>query len=61
MNLNNRDSTDEIGQEMYQLIGDLYPICRSITGKGLRATLNLLRQHIPLEIYEIPMGTAVFD
>ena len=46
---------------MYQLIADLYPICRSITGNGLRATLNLLKQHIPLEIHEVPTGTSVFD
>src|SRR6266576_1894705 len=52
---------DEIGTAMHQLIADLYPICRSITGNGLRASLNLLRQHIPLEIHEIPSGTAVFD
>ena len=61
MTLKNSDDTDEIGQEMYKLIADLYPICRSITGNGLRASLNLLRQHIPLEIHEIPTGTAVFD
>src|SRR5215831_19621695 len=59
--LKNRDKTNEIGQEVYKLIGDLYPICRSITGNGLRASLNLLRQHIPLEIHEVPTGTAVFD
>ena len=46
---------------MYQLIAELYPICRSITGNGLRATLNILRQHIPLEIHEVPTGTIVFD
>jgi aminopeptidase-like protein len=46
---------------MYQLITDLYPICRSITGQGVRESLRLLRQHIPLEIHEIPSGTPVFD
>ena len=51
----------QLGREMYQLIAELYPICRSITGNGLRATLNILRQHIPLEIHEVPTGTAVFD
>ena len=61
MALKKRYNGDEIGQEMYKLIADLYPICRSITGNGLRATLNLLRQHIPLEIHEVPTGTAVFD
>ena len=61
MVLTKRYSGDEIGREIYKLIADLYPICRSITGNGLRATLNLLRQHIPLEIHEVPTGTAVFD
>jgi aminopeptidase-like protein len=46
---------------MHNLIADLYPLCRSITGNGLRQTLNILRQQIPLEIHEVPSGTAVFD
>jgi aminopeptidase-like protein len=49
------------GQEMYDLIKELYPICRSITGNGLRETLLKLRQHIPLFLHEIPSGTQVFD
>ena len=53
--------TQEIGQEMHRLMRELYPICRSITGNGLRATLNILARHIPLEIREVPSGTAVFD
>ena len=53
MALRKRFNGDEIGREIYKLIADLYPICRSITGNGLRATLNLLRQHIPLEIHEV--------
>jgi aminopeptidase-like protein len=52
---------DQIGHEMHNLIADLYPLCRSITGNGLRQTLNILRQQIPLEIHEVPSGTAVFD
>lgn len=52
---------DEIGQTMYGLIAELYPICRSITGDGLRQTLRILQEHIPLEIHEIPTGTRVFD
>lgn len=50
-----------LGQEMYQLIGDLYPICRSITGDGLRQSLKILQQHVPLELNEVPSGTNVFD
>lgn len=50
-----------IGQEMYQLISELYPICRSITGDGVRETLALIKRHIALTIHEVPTGTAVFD
>lgn len=49
------------GQEIYQLISELYPICRSITGDGLRVTLQRLQQEIPLKLHEVPSGTQVFD
>jgi aminopeptidase-like protein len=39
----------------------LYPICRSITGAGLRQTLRILGESIPLQLVEVPSGTAVFD
>src|SRR5215475_6383207 len=61
MTLQNCDNSAEIGREMHKLIADLYPVCRSITGNGLRATLKLLQQRIPLEIHEVPTGTEVFD
>jgi len=51
----------KIGDEMYQLMIELFPICRSITGNGLRKTLKILSKHIPLEIHEVPTGTKVFD
>ena len=51
----------EVGQEMYALVEKLYPICRSITGNGFRETLNIIKEHIPLEVHEIPTGTQVFD
>jgi aminopeptidase-like protein len=54
------DMTD-IGQHMAQLIAELYPICRSITGDGLRQTLKTVQSHIPLEMHEVPTGTQVFD
>jgi aminopeptidase-like protein len=54
-------SSDQIGEKLYKLISDLYPICRSITGNGFRETLKILQQHIPLEIQEVPTGTEVFD
>lgn len=51
----------DVGQEMHQFISELYPICRSITGGGLRKTLHLISRHIPLVAHEIPSGTKVFD
>jgi aminopeptidase-like protein len=47
--------------QMYRLIEELYPICRSITGDGVRQSLQILKRHIPLEIYEVPSGTPAFD
>ena len=50
-----------VGEEMYRFVTDLFPICRSITGKGARETLALIQKHAPLDIHEIPSGTRVFD
>lgn len=52
---------NNVGHEMYQLISDLYPICRSITGNGVRQTLGLIKNHIPLTTHDVPTGTEVFD
>ena len=52
---------DQIGQEIYRLVSELYPICRSITGNGVRQTLDVLKKEIPLDTHEIPSGTQVFD
>jgi aminopeptidase-like protein len=52
---------DKLGSEMYGLVSELYPICRSITGDGFRESLRLLQRHIPLEMHEVPSGTPVFD
>ncbi len=40
---------------------ELYPICRSITGQGVRDTLQMLERYIPLERTALPTGTRVFD
>lgn len=50
-----------IGKDLHDLAASLFPICRSITGNGVRQTLSLLGERIPLEIREVPSGTAVFD
>lgn len=39
----------------------LWPICRSITGEGLRESFKILQEIIPLELTEVPSGTEVFD
>lgn len=46
---------------MVELIKELYPICRSITGNGVRETLERIGQRVPLQIHEVPSGTQVFD
>ncbi len=51
----------QLGQEMHDLMAELYPICRSITGDGMRQSLAILARHIPLQLVEVPSGTAVFD
>jgi aminopeptidase-like protein/aminoglycoside N3'-acetyltransferase len=53
--------TWEIGKDMYGLVKKLFPICRSITGNGVRDTLKIIQEHIPLTIHEVPTGTKVFD
>ena len=52
---------EKTGKDMYDLMTELYPICRSITGDGVRKTDKILSNHIPLEIHEVPTGTKVFD
>lgn len=49
------------GRELHDLMAVLYPICRSITGQGVRETLQYLQRQIPLEIREVASGTRVFD
>ena len=49
------------GAAMYALCQRLFPICRSITGNGVRETLAILREHLPLTIHEVPSGTPAFD
>lgn len=51
----------ESGNELHKFAEELYPICRSITGDGIRETLTLIGNRIPLQIFEVPTGTAVFD
>jgi aminopeptidase-like protein len=52
-------------RQMYELIRELYPICRSITGEGARSTLSIIGRHlppeVPLRVTEVASGTEVLD
>ncbi|SVC94950.1 uncharacterized protein METZ01_LOCUS347804, partial [marine metagenome] len=55
-------SIENYGTQMYSLIEDLFPICRSITGDGVRKTLRYIQEHLPeLRIHEVPTGERCFD
>lgn len=49
------------GRELFGFAEELFPICRSITGDGIRQTLAMIQKRIPLQLSEVPSGTAVFD
>lgn len=49
------------GGELFEMISALYPICRSITGNGLRESLRRLQSYVGLTLCEVPTGTRVFD
>jgi len=50
-----------IGRQLHECITDLYPICRSITGDGVRETLRRLQRVAPVTVYEVPSGSAAYD
>lgn len=52
---------DACGPVLHALVAELFPLCRSITGQGLRDTLRILQRHIPLTVHEVPTGTQAFD
>lgn len=52
---------DDLGSRMHELAGRLFPLCRSITGDGLRESLRLIGEKIPLCIERIASGEKVFD
>src|SRR6185295_7174504 len=55
------NTTANIGEQMYQLIKELFPICRSITGNGVSQTLDIIKRDIPLIIHKIPTHTKIID
>ena len=49
------------GATLHALARELYPLCRSITGDGVRETVRILQRVAPVVMHEVPTGTAVFD
>ena len=56
-----REEQFSAGRSMHALATELFPICRSITGAGLRSTLRRIQQEVPITIHEVPSGTPVLD
>jgi aminopeptidase-like protein len=54
-------SPEQEGRALHALAGELFPLPRSITGEGLRATLRRLGRGLPLQIHEVPTGTPILD
>jgi uncharacterized protein DUF4910 len=52
---------ESAGYGMFALIRELFPICRSITGDGLRRSLARIGKSIPLVMHEVPTGTQVLN
>jgi aminopeptidase-like protein len=50
-----------LGRTLHECVTDLYPLCRSLTGDGLRETLRRLQRRVPLTLHEVATGTDVFD
>jgi len=50
-----------IGDAIYKLAAEIFPICRSITGPGVRDTLAILKRHAPLDVVEVQTGAQVLD
>ena len=55
-------SMEDIAANLYQFVKDLFPLCRSLTGDGVRETLSYIKNILPeLKIHEVPSGTQCFD
>jgi aminopeptidase-like protein len=59
--LRNPEGSVTAARAAWPLMEAMYPLCRSITGNGVRSTFDLVEKHIPLERSEVPTGTKVFD
>ena len=56
-----RLGVEMLGKAMHDLCTELYPMCRSITGGGVRETLAAVGAQVPVQIHEVPSGTQVLD
>jgi len=52
---------EEMGAQIYALVRRIFPLCRSITGKGVRDTIDILKDYIDIECHDVPSGTRVYD
>src|SRR5688572_8827945 len=50
-----------LGAQLHAIVRELYSLCRSITGDGVRQTLTRLSAVVPIDVHEVPSGTPVFD
>ena len=48
-------------KDLEEIFDSLWPICRSITGEGIRESLKIIKEYIPLEIFSKLSGEKVFD
>jgi len=61
MSLDGNNSSDGLVKEAEHLLRELFPICRSITGNGVRQTLSRLQKVVEFDVKEIPTGTICYD
>jgi len=60
--MENSGQVEKVGQQMHDMVRLLFPICRSLTGAGVRQTLSLIKEkHPTLQIHDVPSGTLAFD
>ena len=55
------NSSGQSAEPLMDLVRRLYPICRSITGDGVRQTLDIISESMPLDVREVESGSAAFD
>jgi aminopeptidase-like protein len=52
---------DDTEVDMHALMRYLYPICRSLTGRGVQETFDIINRHVPFELTHVPSGTRIYD